>query len=207
MIENKVSLYSYSITKNHVHILAHVDSRESVARMMNLASSVTARNYNRREEKTGAFWEHQYHCTIVETGQHLLNCINYIHLNMVRAGAVQEPAKWAWCSHDEIMEKRSRYKMLDLDRLHGLLGGISAKELHESYCSSISAQISMGNLQRSQQWTEALAVGSKSFIESVSTVYTDRMKLDKKLVSDQTTDQEWAIFEENTPYRARKGGL
>jgi hypothetical protein len=30
-------------------------------------------------------WEHPFHCTVVEDGRHLLNCLVYISLNMVRA--------------------------------------------------------------------------------------------------------------------------
>lgn len=44
----------------------------------------------------GAYWEDWYHATAVETGEHLLRCIVYIDLNMVRAGVVSHPSDWTF---------------------------------------------------------------------------------------------------------------
>jgi putative transposase len=42
----------------------------------------------------GAFWEDPYHATTVESGEHLLRCIVYIDLDMVRARVVNQPSEW-----------------------------------------------------------------------------------------------------------------
>ena len=42
-------------------------------------------------------------------------------MNMVRAGAVSHPAQWPWCGHDELTGRRSRYRILAIDRLLGSL--------------------------------------------------------------------------------------
>jgi len=65
-----------------------------------------AQTYNRRKKRSGAFWEGRYHCTMIEPGPHLWRCMVYIELNMVRAGVVQHPKQWPWCSFQEWIGNR-----------------------------------------------------------------------------------------------------
>jgi len=51
-----------------------------------------------------------------------MNCLSYVDLNMVRAGVVKHPAQWRWCGYDELSGKRSRYRIIDLERLWETLG-------------------------------------------------------------------------------------
>ena len=55
--------------------------------------------------------------TISDHGQHLIRCLRYVDLNMVRAGVVEHPSQWRWCGYDELTGKRTRYCLLDFDRL------------------------------------------------------------------------------------------
>ena len=43
-----VSVYAYSVTHNHVHVVAHADDLESLTGMMHLASGSTARACSKR---------------------------------------------------------------------------------------------------------------------------------------------------------------
>ena len=66
----RVPVFGYSITSNHVHLVIHVDDREAVGRLVDLVAGATARQYNRRKGRSGAFWEDSYHATAVESGTH-----------------------------------------------------------------------------------------------------------------------------------------
>ena len=61
---------------------------------MQLVSGATGQAYNRRKNRKGAFWEDRFYTTVIEDGVHLLRCMAYIELNMVRAGAVKHPKDW-----------------------------------------------------------------------------------------------------------------
>ena len=88
--------------------------------MMALASGATAQAYHRRKGGEGSVWEHPYQCTRVENGRHLLNCLRYVDLNMVRAGVVSHPREWRWCGYDELTGTRKWYRIIDRDcLLHG----------------------------------------------------------------------------------------
>jgi putative transposase len=112
-----VAVYAYSVTSNHVHVVLHVDDTERVGLMMHLAAGAFAQQLNRRKGHEGSVWEHPYQCTIVQNGQHLLNCLRYVSLNMVRAGVVRHPSEWRWSGHDELTGRRVRYRILALERL------------------------------------------------------------------------------------------
>jgi putative transposase len=70
----------------------------------------------------GAFWEDRYHATAIEGGEHLLRCVVYIDLNMVRAGVVAHPGEWAHGGYREIQAPRRRCVLIDYQALGHLAG-------------------------------------------------------------------------------------
>jgi hypothetical protein len=47
-------------------------------------------------------WEDRYHATAIEAGEHLLRCLVYVDLNMVRSGVVSHPEQWLHGGYNEI---------------------------------------------------------------------------------------------------------
>jgi putative transposase len=95
-----LEVLNYTVTSNHVHLLVYSGAdRETIPRSMQLVAGRTAQEYNRRKQRKGAFWEDRYHATAVDTDAHLVRCLVYIDLNMVRAGVVQHPVMWAHGGH------------------------------------------------------------------------------------------------------------
>ena len=60
----------------------------------------TAQEYNIRKRRKGAFREDRYHATAVQDDDHLIRCLVYIDLNMVRAGVVKHPSKWLFSGYN-----------------------------------------------------------------------------------------------------------
>ena len=69
IIELDLSLLTYNITSNHVHLVAYAERSDQVARLMQQASGEFARDSNRRKSRSGAFWEGRYHATMVDSGE------------------------------------------------------------------------------------------------------------------------------------------
>ena len=84
-----LKIINYMLTSNHIHLLV-VDGGErgTIPKSIQLAAGRCAQEYNIRKNRKGAYWEDRYHATAVESGRHLLHCLIYIDLNMVRAGVV-----------------------------------------------------------------------------------------------------------------------
>ncbi len=193
-----VDVYGFCVTSNHVHLIVHVNDTERIGRMMGLVAGSFAQQLNRRKRHDGSVWEHPYQCTIIQDGQHLLDCLRYVSLNMVRAGAVVHPADWRWCSHDELMGQRLRYRILNIDRLLESLGMDSLADLQSAYADGIDEKLRRRALSREAQWTEALAVGDRVFVESAARSFGQRNKFEYS-ETDSAADA-WAVREETAPY-------
>ena len=184
-----VSVYGYCITSSHTHVIVHVDNLNDVAQMMQLAAGAVGRALNYRKSHEGSVWEHPYQCTMVENGQHLLNCLRYVDMNMVRAGVVAHPQEWRWCGFSELTGLRQRYRMLDRAEVLRMHDGCMAEEFAESYRATIDESLALRSaanstagraegLERDQMWTESIAVGSEPFVRKIEQETRSRMELD-----------------------------
>ena len=85
----------------------------SFMKSIQLLAGRTGQEFNQRKNRKGAFWEDRYHATAVETSKHLIQCLVYIDLNMVRAGVVRHPSEWLFLGYNEIQAPRSRYGLIN----------------------------------------------------------------------------------------------
>ncbi|MFW6132058.1 MAG: transposase [Candidatus Aminicenantaceae bacterium] len=162
-----ISILDYMITSNHIHLLALSNGKENdIARTMHLVSGRTAWEFNHNRNQKGAFWEDRYHATAVETDDHLVQCMIYIDMNMVRAGVVKHPAEWPYCGYQELTSKKIRYTLINKKRLLQILQ-IKEKNFHEIYNEWINDYLEQENFYRESCWTESIAVGNKQFVERV----------------------------------------
>ena len=197
-----VSVYGYCVTSSHVHLVVHIDQTVAVGRMMQLASGTMAREYNRRKGHSGAFWEDQYHCTVVENGRYLWNCLRYVDLNMVRAGRVGHPRDWEWCGYHELMGTRERYRLVATERLLESLGGVDEASFRASYERGIEDAIRGGDRTRQPAWSECLAVGSELFVDGIQRQYTQRREFAVSPVSVSPGQEVWTLRESSAAYSA-----
>ena len=156
----------YTATSNHVHLVVCDRDQGEIAASLQLIEGCTGQAFNRRKRRGGAFWEDQYHATAVETGEHVARCVVYVDLNMVRAGVVQHPAEWAVGGYPEIQQERERYRIVDREALAEALG-MEVTELTKTHRDWVETALRESRRGREPQWTESIAVGSRSFVEQV----------------------------------------
>jgi putative transposase len=188
-----------------VHIIVHVDSKEAVGLMMHLVAGVYGQKRNDKEGDEGSVWEHPYQCTIIQDGQHLLNCIRYVSLNMVRAGVVRHPEAWKWCSHDEYIGQRQRYRIINKERLLASLDIEHFADFQRIYDEGITRKLNQGQPAREAQWSEALAVGDRLFVERVARTYERRSNFVYADATASGSADTWTVRESPSPYSADLG--
>ena len=171
-----VSVLNYCFTSNHIHMLLEVEEKEAVSRFMQDLAGTFALHYNRRKKRSGGYWEGRYHATMIGSGPYLWSCLQYIDLNMVRAGVVKRPEEWLWTGWQEIMGLRKRYCLVDQNRLLAWTGHTDIEQLREHYKHDLMNRIHHRILQRESQWTDAVAVGTEAFIKSVTDKLPDRRR-------------------------------
>ena len=167
---------------------------------MQLPASAVATKFNERKKREGSLWEHPYHCTIIQDGQHLLNCLRYVSMNMVRAGAVKHPSEWRWSAHNELTGTRSRYRILDIERLLERLDISRLEDFRAVYADGIENLLQRDELVREPEWSEALAVGDRLFVEEIAKNYSARSKFQYSEVPQESNPDVWAVKELRDPY-------
>lgn len=157
-----VSVLNYIVTSNHIHLLILDTGEGVISKTMQLIAGRTGQAFNRRENRKGAFWEDRYHATIVQTNQHLLSCMVYIDLNMVRAGVVRHPGEWRDCGYSEMQNNEAGPLVIDREARKNILGFDDV--LNESYQKAISDRLQNQFQTRESMWTESIAVGDEAYI-------------------------------------------
>ena len=170
-----LSVLSYTVTSNHIHLLVRDNgNRDVIPKSIQLIAGRTGQEFNKRKNRKGAYWEDRYHATSIEMGEHLVRCLVYIDLNMVRAGVVEHPSEWGFCAYNEILAPRQRYAMIDYDGLRDLLNLDSMDDLAVAYRGWIEESLSGGNSVRDGKWTESVAVGSEKFVTATKESLGDK---------------------------------
>lgn len=190
---------NFAVTSNHVHLLVKGTSRGVIARSMQLAAGRTGQEYNQRRQRKGAYWEDRYHATAVEAGEHLHRCIVYIDLNMVRAGVVRHPAQWPHGGYVEIQRPRERGWLIDLRELSALCGFSSVERFQTAHREWVAQAVAANASRREPCWTDALAVGSRAFVETVMKNLGDAGRY-REL--EEVEGDGWALKEPPSSYLA-----
>jgi len=159
----QLCILNYMVTSNHIHLLVMDDKNDTISKSMQLVAGRTAQAFNRRKGRKGAFWEDRYHATAIESGEHLLRCLIYIDMNMVRAGAVTHPSEWQYSGYHEIQSLPQRYRLIDRQKLIDLTGMHDEQQLQHLHKEWIQQACSQ-NQAKQAMWAESVAVGSESFV-------------------------------------------
>jgi putative transposase len=161
-----LTVLNHMVTSNHIHLIVFdEEGGEVIPKSMQLVAGRTAQHYNERKGRNGAFWQDRYHATAVESGEHLLRCLIYIDLNMVRAGVVRHPSEWPLSGYNEIQQPRRKCKLIAYDQLQGLLDFETYEQLKVAHRSWVDEALKDGRSGRDARWSESIAVGSEEFVE------------------------------------------
>ncbi len=94
-------LYSYCLMPNHVHLLGEIEKKDNLAKFMQGINLSYAIYFNNRYETAGHTWQGRFVSRVIMKDRYLLDCINYIELNPVRADIVKIPSVYPWSSYKE----------------------------------------------------------------------------------------------------------
>ena len=163
----QLQVLNFTVTSNHIHLLVSDSEKDVIPKSLQLISGKTAQEFNKRKQRKGAFWDDRYHATAIEAGEHLLRCLVYIDLNMVRNGVVAHPSLWQHGGYNEIQNPPERYSVLDREEIINCCGFSSDEQLRKEHKQWIEDFISSANNDRQPDWSESVAVGGQGFIEKI----------------------------------------
>jgi putative transposase len=202
-IECGIALFNYTITSNHTHLLLQARNQrtETLSHFMQVLEGDFAQLYNRRKNRSGAFWEGRYHAGMIQDGPHLCRCMAYIDLNMVRAGVVGHPREWEWTGYNDLMGERRRNRLLDTNMLVRSLGAVGEQGLDRfriRYREMIEEALARRELERQPMWTESIAVGDRAWAEQMGRQIRNRMGV--RVEQANGNSGAWTIREDRGDY-------
>ena len=156
-----------------------------------------SRFYNRLHKRRGFFWAERFKSVIVDNGEPLIHCQAYIDLNPVRAGIVDKPDKYRWCSLGYHVLTRNQDGFLSLD--FGLMefAGKNEQECLKYYRRFVyekgtlkatrkgkkmaveTAEINRFR-SRNRYFTDSGIIGTKPFVERLSEEFAHHFYSKKK---------------------------
>jgi len=190
---------NYVVTSNHIHLLVQDGESEVIPNSIQLIAGRIGQEFNNRKERKGAFWEDRYHATAVESNDHLIRCLVYMDLNMVRAGVVKHPSEWELNGYNEIQNPPDRYGVIDQKTLWQLCGYTDTIDFARQYRSWIHEALAEKQLHRESCWTESIAVGSKGFVDGIKSRLGISAKGSEIGIESGGL---YALREESAPYNA-----
>lgn len=94
-------LYGFCLMPNHVHLIGQPKETDKLAKFMHgLSRSYTA-YFNKRYEKVGHLWQGRYISKVITKGGYLIDCIQYIEYNPLRANLANVAPEYRWSSYKE----------------------------------------------------------------------------------------------------------
>ena len=193
-----VSVLNYIVTSNHIHLLVSDDTTEgNIPMFMQLVQGRTAQAYNNRTNRRGAFWEDRYHATAIASDEHVIQCMVYISMNMVRAGVVEHPEKWKESGYYEIQHPKKRYAIIDYTSTLKILNLESMDRLQNVQQAWIKDALEKNNRQRDGKWTEAIAVGNEAYLENIQ----KQLDIKAKSRKIKKNKEGYELSESEIPYK------
>ena len=97
--EFPITIIAYCIMNNHAHLLIHVEEIKFLSKFMHIVNLLYSQFYNKENNRCGVIFRNKYKIEPIYDLSHLINCINYIHLNPVKANIVDNCSKYPYSSY------------------------------------------------------------------------------------------------------------
>jgi REP element-mobilizing transposase RayT len=107
---DRYRLLAWCIMPNHVHVVLEMLDHHSLSAIVKSWKSFTSRRANAHLGRAGSFWEADYFDRYMRNEKHLLQTIEYVEHNPVKAGLVDVPTAWRWSSAYEARAFRSAHE-------------------------------------------------------------------------------------------------
>jgi REP element-mobilizing transposase RayT len=117
-----LTVFAWCIMPNHYHLAVRTSS-VPLWRSMRFLQHRYSQAFNRRCKVRGPLWQARYKARPVIEGDSLFRLLAYVHLNPVTARMVDDPERYRWSGHRELV-RRSASGLIDADAVYTLFGGI-----------------------------------------------------------------------------------
>jgi len=98
-------IYAWALLPNHFHLLCRTRNRPLPSSMRKLLTGYVV-NFNRRHRRYGHLFQNRYKSIVCQEDRYFKELVRYIHLNLLRAGLVDDLnhlAQSPWSGHSAVL--------------------------------------------------------------------------------------------------------
>lgn len=94
-------LYGFCLMPNHIHLIGEPGIPTNLIKFMQTLSRSYTEYFNKKYNRVGHLWQNRYRSKVIMKGAYLLNCIQYVELNPLRANLAKSAEEYPWSSFKE----------------------------------------------------------------------------------------------------------
>lgn len=132
--------------------------------MQNLQFRYT-RNFNIKYKNYGHLFQGRYKAILCEKDSYLLELCAYIDLNAVRAGLVEDPIKYRWCSYRSYV-RENKDDLVERDFLFAQFSG-NKKVAMKEYERFVKGRMGQGHREDFYELKDQRFLGEEEFVDNV----------------------------------------
>lgn len=83
---------------NHIHLILEVSKGADLRKIMQCLNQTYTIWFNEKYKKVGHLWQGRYKSMVIQKNKYLLDCMQYVELNPIRANLVKSPFDYLWSS-------------------------------------------------------------------------------------------------------------
>jgi putative transposase len=95
----RFKLFGYCLMPNHVHLIIKIKQGRNLQKVTQGLCQTYTIWFNRKYDKVGHVWQGRYKSMLIQNNNYLIDCIEYVELNPVRAELTKKPASYLWSSY------------------------------------------------------------------------------------------------------------
>ena len=99
-------IFAYCLMQNHCHILLKVET-EGLGHVFKRIGARYVYWYNLKYKRVGHLFQDRFKSEAIESDNHFLAALRYIHQNPVKAGVCKDVSDYTWSSYQEYVENRT----------------------------------------------------------------------------------------------------
>jgi len=92
-------LFGYCLMPNHVHLIIKVRQGKDLQKIAQGLNQTYTIWFNQKYDKVGHLWQGRYKSMLIQNNNYLIDCIEYVEFNPVRAGLTKKPVSYLWSSY------------------------------------------------------------------------------------------------------------
>lgn len=95
----KFKLFGFVLMDNHAHLVIETNELTNISKTMQAVTLSYSQKFRHKYNYTGYVWQGRFKSNIIEKDNYIVDCLNYIHNNPVRANIVKDAEDYTWSSY------------------------------------------------------------------------------------------------------------